>query len=231
MNKQFENRNSMFGAVDQFFIERAPKIENSSALKKKVLSFRQIRADIDSTLKAIIKSTGGKTAAKEQAETDMLNAGFDIKSALLTLAQDTSNHELQDMASIPEWKLSQMRDTEQKVYCTTLYELALANQEPIAEYDVTPEEIAAFKTRIDLFSTTMGVREATPAAASALRKTLLKLFGDGSVLLEKIDQLMKRFRTKDPEFYNGYKSARTVKAVGIRHNTEPQAQPGPAGQQ
>ena len=230
MNKQLENHNSMFGAVDEFFIEKAPKIEALPALKEKVLSFRQVRADIESTLKEIIRSGSGKTTAKDQAESEMLNAGFDIKSSLVTFAQDTLNHLLEEIASIPEWRLSQMRDTEQKVYCTTLYELALANQEPLTKYGVTPEEITGFKTRIDKFSTAMQTREATPAASGALRKSLDKLFTDGAVLLERIDQLMKRFRTKDPEFYNGYKSARTVKSVGIRHKPkdDSQSQPPPA---
>lgn len=230
MDKQHENRNSMLAAVDQFFIERAAKIEGSPALKKKAAALHQLRADIDATLKSILTATTGKAAAKAHAEENMLNSGFDIKAALLIHAQDTMDHEMEDLASIPDWKLANMRDTQQKVYCTSLYELALASQEALAEYEVTPEEIAAFKTSIDLFSTTMEAREASPASASALRKTLLKHFTDASVLLGRIDELMKRFRTKDSEFYNGYKSARTVKDVGIRHNPAPEEQTEPAEQ-
>jgi hypothetical protein len=232
MDKQHENRNSMHKAVDTFFIERSAKIEGSKVLKETVDSFHNLCTDIDSKLEQVIKSTNGKTAAKQQAQDEMLGSAFDIKAALLVFAGSTSNHTISDLASISDYRLARMRDTEQKVYCDSLYEAAMANLGTLADYEVTQEEAAAFRQRIDRFAATLGSREATPAEAKALRESLFMLFDNATAVLETIDELMKRFRTKDPEFYNAYKSARMVKDVGIRHRPEAvaQAQQEPAAQ-
>ena len=217
MDKANENRNSMFKAVDQFFIERPEKIQPVAALVRKVSTFHGLCGGIDSKIKERIASSSGKTKEKQASEDAMLESTFLIKSYLTSFAEDSHNHAILDIASVPEWKLAQMRDTEQKVYATTIYELGMSNSEALAEYGLEPDDLPLLKTRIDEYATRLAQREASSGEGKGLTESLLALISDASKLLDSIDESMKRFRTKDAEFYNQYRAIRAVKDVGTRH--------------
>lgn len=223
MDKANENRNSMFTGVDQFFIEKADKIKGVPALVRKVSAFHQRCIDIDAKVKELIKNSSGKTDDKDAAEDAMLESTFLVKSYLTSFAEDPVNHAILDIASVPEWKLAHMRENDMKVYATTIYELAVANSEGLVEHGLEPDELPLFKTRIDTFISKLGARAATPGTGKGLRKSVLTLISDASKVLDGIDVSMKKYRTKDSEFYNQYRGVRVVKDVGVRHN--PKAQP------
>ncbi len=56
-------------------------------------------------------------------------------------------------------------------------------------------------------------------AHDASKKFFVKLSDD----LKEVDDMMKCVKEDDPEFYDAYRSARVVKALGTRHKKTPPA--------
>lgn len=80
-----------------------------------------------------------------------------------------------------------------------------------ADYGVTPEQIEDLKADMDQFLELNGQPRAYRIASVQATKDLEQLFSEiNLVLTEKLDRVMKIFKRRDPNFYNGYRAARVV---------------------
>ncbi|WP_430974599.1 hypothetical protein [Sunxiuqinia rutila] len=80
-----------------------------------------------------------------------------------------------------------------------------------ADYGVTPEQIEDLKADMDQFLELNGQPRAYRIASVRATKDLEQLFSEiNLVLTEKLDRVMKIFKRRDPNFYNGYRAARVV---------------------
>lgn len=228
MDKRHENQFTMFKATDRLFTERKSSIETIPALAAKAAAFHSLCLDIEAKSGQVMSATSGKAKEKQDAEDSMLELTTSVKAALKCYGEDKGEQAIKELASIGGWKVSCMRDTDQKTYATTIYNLATANAEALVHYGVSAEEIAQLKTAIDKFDDKMTAREASPAERSGMRSTLLTLFDTGAKLLDQTDDLMVRFRTKDAELYNQYIAIRPIKATGVRHKPQAPATDQPA---
>ncbi|MBK8550263.1 MAG: hypothetical protein IPL53_04065 [Ignavibacteria bacterium] len=50
--------------------------------------------------------------------------------------------------------------------------------------------------------------------------SLTNLFKDADSLLDSIDKFMENYKDSNKDFYAGYKAARVIRDLGIRHNGE-----------
>ena len=148
-----------------------------------------------------------KTAALEA----LANAGFEIVSAVQSCAAATGNAELAGQANFKRGNLTRGADKTILNRAEDIHEIATAVLPSLADYGVTQAKLNAFSKKIEAF------RKAHPAprqrvnAGSSATKQLAKLFKELSELLRnRADRLLVQFRESAPEFYNEYKSARTV---------------------
>lgn len=232
MDKNHENKQTMNLSVLSLFDEKASKIADFTALKARVEDFRKtVQAVKDKSLD-VEQATAGKTRDKWDAEEALFEVLLPAKGALASLARKTGDNAMLEKASISEWGLRRMRDTDLVTASTELQELAEKHASELADYQVTASEIADLKSKIEAYHSSIGGRESSVANRVGSRLTLKALFNETNAILEDIDDMMERFRTKDAEFYDQYFSARQVKQTGVRYRPEPaptqQAAPQPA---
>ncbi|KOH44980.1 hypothetical protein NC99_21050 [Sunxiuqinia dokdonensis] len=81
----------------------------------------------------------------------------------------------------------------------------------VAEYGVTEEQIEDLKADLNRFLEMNGEPRAYQIASTQATKSLAELFSEAhDILTTKLDKVMKIFKRRDPEFYNGYLAARVV---------------------
>jgi hypothetical protein len=221
MDKVHENKNSMYKAVDEFFIENQPKSAVIPALTTKVAAFHNIVLAIENKNGEVMSATKGKTQEKADAQEAMLDLLFRIKSNLRSVAKAKNDQDTIAVISMSESSIAGMRDTDQKAYAETIYQIAMTNAAALVDFGVDAAMLTDLKTRIDTFGTKLGAREGAPSQHSALRTSLFELFRQADAALDDLDDTMASYKTTDPEFYNQYTLVESVKAMGIRHKPQP----------
>ena len=229
MDNYHEDMNSSFHAVDQFFIERPDKLELVPAMKRKAAAFHEEYAALMNRI-AELEKTKGTTDAKNDAEEKMLLYVLRLRSNLKSVLREKN-----DLVNFAEMDLSdtdirEKRDTELNVYAEKVYKLASANANPLGEFNVTAEALAAFRVAIDDYSKKLGKSIAGPQEKKEMRNALFTMMKRLKEMLEDIDDTVEVYRELDMDFYNQYCALRPVKSMGFRHRKtdEPSSEPQPA---
>lgn len=88
--------------------------------------------------------------------------------------------------------------------------LAEATLPEMEDYGATQEQIDDVKLDIDLFLEQRGKPRAYRVASRVATQNLEELFQTATPLLNKLDNVLKRFKRSNVSFYNGYIAARQV---------------------
>jgi len=83
--------------------------------------------------------------------------------------------------------------------------------EPLsAEYGVHEGQVADLKNDLDTFMDMQGMPRAYQISSVMATKSLDELFKQAHDVLQKLDKVMKIFKRRDANLYNGYQAARVV---------------------
>lgn len=83
--------------------------------------------------------------------------------------------------------------------------------EPLsAEYGVNEAQVADLKSDLDVFLDMQGMPRAYQIESVMATQSLDELFKQSTIVLQKLDKVMKIFKRRDTNFYNGYLAARVV---------------------
>ncbi|MBI9064659.1 MAG: hypothetical protein JEZ14_21920 [Marinilabiliaceae bacterium] len=83
--------------------------------------------------------------------------------------------------------------------------------EPLsAEYGVHEGQVTDLKNDLDTFMDMQGMPRAYQISSVMATKSLDELFKQAHDVLQKLDKVMKIFKRRDANFYNGYMAARVV---------------------
>lgn len=229
MDNYHEDMNSGFHAVDQFFIERPEKLELVPAMKRKAATFHEEYAALQKRISELEK-TKGITDAKNDAEERMLIYVLRVRSNLKSVLREKN-----DLVNFAEMDLSdtdirEKRDTDLNTYAEKVYKLASANAEPLAEFNITAEVLAAFRAAVDDYSKKLGKSIAGPQEKKEMRTAVFTMMKGVKAMLEDMDDTVEAYRELDMDFYNQYCALRPVKSMGVRHRKtdEPSSEPQPA---
>lgn len=229
MDNYHEDMNSGFHAIDEFFIEKPAELELVPAMKRKAAAFHVDYTALSKRIEELEK-TKGTTNAKNDAEENMLIYLLRIRSNLKSVLR-----EKKDLVNLAEIDLSdtdirEKRDTELNVFAEKVYTLAGANAEPLVEFKVTAEVLAAFRSVIDNYSTRLGKSIAGPQQKREKRIAIFTMMKGLKTMLEDMDDTVESYKELDKDFYNEYCALRPVKAMGVRHRKADEApsEPQPA---
>lgn len=167
-------------------------------------------------------STKGKTEAKYNAEETLLDATIKTASALYTYADLNNNIELRNLADVTYTGLDNLKDVDLIARSEQIHYAANPLAAELADYGLSAADLTAFKTAIDNYSDAAGDRDASVAVRKGASVSIKDMFKNADSILEgQLDKFVDMLMNSYPHFYNGYKGARIIRDLGIRHEEEP----------
>jgi hypothetical protein len=177
-----------------------------------------IVGDIKEVDKKYLQATSGKTAEKNSAFDDVVNAALPIVGALKAYASKNKLQDLKAKVSFTESelrKLSTIELIEESEIFINLTRPLLTN---LAGYLITEEKLVNLESTISLLESKSGDKSTGYASRSSLRKLLTEKFSEAEKLTEeRLDHLHETIRAEHKDLYEIYFAARVVKDYGGSH--------------
>ncbi len=212
MNKNQNNRKEMHDAVIAF-LDGQP--EKWSSIPKIVV----FKTELSTVNLAIEQSQESQLAAqvfvgesKQQLKKTIALKADVLNDAAEAFAVVTGNAELESKMAASYSDLNEMRNNDfiPKIK-EVIAEVETHKEVLVAEYGITEEQIEDLKADLDRFLEVNGEPRAYKIASTQATKNLAELFSEAhDILTTKLDKVMKIFKRRDPNFYNGYLAARVV---------------------
>jgi hypothetical protein len=229
MNKNHENKLTMYMGVASVLGENSSKTATLPALEESITKFGNVIGAIERKAKEIDAVATGKTVLKTECEDQLMEDLMPAVFALSAYAHTTGETVLAVKSNVTEWGIRRLRDTEIIAKATGLLELVEANVANLKDYGITESTVTNIRNRIQAFMDALGKKESGFSDRTSMRKSLFDLFDEGDFLLTRqIDSMMEQFRKKETEFYNAYFQARFIKMMGAPRKAKaatPLAQP------
>ena len=172
-------------------------------------------------------ATDGQAEAARQACHLLEEEIVEIADQIFALASKNGDKVLEAQSHFTLSLLDDMDPEKLDESAKDVSALATANLAALADYGVTAADV---KVLDDLRVAFVPLKTAVPTAKAkkaGQTKTLPQAIRDNQTLLRKqLDRLMTKFKKKNPEFYAGYHTARTI--VNRRsHHASPAPSPAP----
>jgi len=153
----------------------------------------------------------GAAQEKAYAPEGLGNAAYEVAAAVRAYATANEDHELAGRVDFSRSDVTDGREFEVATRCRDILEAATAHIDSLADYGVNQAKLNALKKKIETFDGLQARPRQVIATSSAATKTLPKLFGKVDVVLGKrLDGLIVQFKDSAPDFYNAYRSARSI---------------------
>jgi hypothetical protein len=230
MKRHEKNKLLMIDAVvsylsgNQSVTANVPVIANRIA---KLISIQDSIRNYEQLQSSIARVSSAKKAeAREKAEF----AGNTFAGKLYSHGIETGNTEFTKKYEVT---ISDFRIIGDVILVTKLLEIrddVRDNLNALGSHGITQEVYDEFAATVDNYVASVGNKETSYAERSAAVKSITALFDQASETLKTLDKLIEEYRTKNPNFFNGYKSARGIKDFGYRSKAVPEATQNPKEQ-
>lgn len=215
-----KNRLTMYDTVHAFlednlavYTDTAEFVVNKDAFISKM---EEINAKETERMNAMTGKTLGKNAAKKSVISIVLS----IAGALFAFGKKTNDISLVEKSKLSKTKLEGLRDVELMIVLNSVKDLIIQNSASLVPFGVTPAKMQDFETKLTNYSEALGAKESSGATKSSASKSLKQIFKDADEILRLIDKLAEGFKESNLQFYNGYKTSRIVRDMGVRHKDE-----------
>jgi len=150
--------------------------------------------------------------SKQQLKKTIALKGDVLNDSVEAMAVVTDDAALESKMAASYWDLKNLRNGDFVPKIKELIAMAEAHKEVlVAEYGVTEEQIEDLKADLNRFLEMNGEPRAYQIASVQATKSLAELFSEAhDILTTKLDKVMKIFKRRDPDFYNGYLAARVI---------------------
>lgn len=227
MNDSQQNLRDMFETVSAYMGKNKPLWQAIPAIQDTVDDVTAGIAAIDVADQKQQTPTKGATKDKSQIRHDLEDKIEFVAGQLAALAAKTKNANLAGQTDFPLSRLGKMKGDDLEATGKNIKDLATANSAALVAYGVTPADI----TELNDFVTAFHGAKTEPREAIIDRKketdTLPELIGNvRSVLRNRLDKQMTRFKRPNAEFYAGYLDARVIVDRGHGPHKKP-APPAP----
>lgn len=221
MTKGEENNLTMLNATWSVLNTNAEKL-GPPALKAAVRDFETLIAKVKELVQQTMTATAGKVDAKASCRAALVKELMVVAKSVQAYGHRVGNAEIAGKAHVVKSELDYMRDTKLVAKAVTIYELGVNGPKDLGDYGATTAKLESLKGRSDAFEAALGDRESSVARRKASRSSFRAYMDRAKELLkEEIDNMMADFKRSDPEFYNEYVEARSVKNLGLRHRAPP----------
>ena len=228
MNRDQINRTGMYSTVSAYMNTNQTTWNSVKAIGDTVDDLNSGIADINSSAGRQQTPTTGAAGAKAQVRHDYEEQILVIASQLAALAAVNSNANLAAQVELTLSALDKLSDDELEETGTRVAGLATANLAALADYGIVQADVTA----LTAFTTQFHGAKTAPRAAVVDRASQTatlpdKIAGVTSLLRNRLDKLMTKFKKSNPEFYAGYLSARVIVDRGGSASAPPAPTPAP----
>lgn len=220
MDKKQSNKMSMIEGVNAFLSEHEIVFNNDAGLKETAIKLSQKINEINARENIRVNILKGKKEAKQISRDYIITRGLSVASKLFDYATESGNSELKAVSDYTRSGIRKVRDTELLIILDTIRENASVNLESLAQYGLTQEKLDTFTSDMERYQTAIDRKKSSEAVKISSKKTLSALFTEAGQILRRLDKMVEEYHDTDSQFYNGYKSARNIKDLGIRHKPE-----------
>lgn len=225
MKSNQENKLSMYYAVQRVCSANAPVWGSLPAFVNAFNEFKTSIGKVESILKIQERGILGVAKDKEAIEDSMIDLALKISGAVFAFASDTNNLILKGKVDYSRSELKQVRDSIAIQRCMGIADEANSVIGALGTYGIIPADITTLKAKVTDFTNALSAprtaiterKGATDELAKQIKKT-------DTVLKEKLDKLIERFKATSSDFYKLYFDARKIVNIGVRHE-EPNTPP------
>lgn len=157
----------------------------------------------------------GGTVSKTQLAASLITLAADNARKLSAYAKFSNNQILLGEVRISESSFKNFSDTDLKDYAQIIYDRAQNNIAGLTNYGITETTQTAFLTAINAYNTVLAAPRVNTTITSQATKQLVILFKTADAALANMDAAVEIIRLSQPNFYNGYRSARKIVNTGI----------------
>ncbi|MEO7934094.1 MAG: hypothetical protein ABIT76_13150 [Chthoniobacterales bacterium] len=170
----------------------------------------------------------GIAGGKSRKQVEMAELTVSAAGDLHTLAVTEKDDVLAAKADVELTTLLRMEDTLVGPYCRGLYDLCLARAADIALLGTTAADLAELDAAITAYTPlATAPRQAIVVGAGVTGNILLDTTSGMTLLTKQLDKAMRKFKRKNPEFFNAYTSARIIVDLGGGHADNSGETPAP----
>lgn len=198
----------------------AERIAKLTSIQDSIRSYEELQTSIAKV------SSAKKAEAREKAEF----AGNTFAGKLYSYGIQTGNMEFTKKyeATISDFRI--IGDVTLVTKLLAIKDDIRDNLNVLGSHGITQELYDEFAATVENYISSVGNKETSYAERSAAVKSITALFDEASETLKTLDKLVEEYRTKNPNFFNGYKSVRGIKDLGYRSKAVPEATQSPKEQ-
>lgn len=227
MNKTQTKEARMFAATEECMNQNQGKWMNIlaiSLIKDKLTQNIEVLKGLDQ--KKSSSASNPVTTNKDKMK-ELLEVKIEVLEGIVrSYAYANGMIELVKKVELLSKGFSKKRETDIEPNVKTFLELVRELQPQMAGYEMTEEMIVDVETTRDQFVALVGTPRTTIIQSSSANNQLAKLVKETKNLLtQQLDNLILRFKTSDPAFYNSYVQSRIVVEPATSHRNKPDDKP------
>lgn len=222
MNDYQEEKHNSNQLVVKVSLENLATIKRIPDFEAGINTLDSINKEVDNIRAQQEKDNSGVTENKHFTMKNLLNQTLEIAGAVYAYASKKNDILLMGKVDYKINKLSRVGPGKLiSAASTTLEEAKKIPAEDLANAGITAAELTAYEEMVNYFKSISNSPREAQISTSVYTKQLAKLFKQSNQLFRHtLDQLARQFKTKAPEFYQKYRSARK----SIKHSgTTPDA--------
>jgi hypothetical protein len=219
MDRELINTCGMFKKTYSVLDFFSTTIMKNEELQEDVTIFKSDYLELDSSITEYKKPITGTTEDKNNDEAEAVNIVWPIKSALLSLANKTSNKTLLNIVNFSKSQLKvKTREGLRKNVLINVLNEADKNAAELAKRNVSAEKLTAARAKINALDTAKSTQNTSETGKTALLKKIIDLSQKMSGELKNlIDPLMETMLEGSRDFYDQYFAARVIYDLGGGH--------------
>jgi len=201
----------MAKGLSTFLDENTAIFATVAAFQTALTALKEKIAAIDETAELSSLSIAGITADKRNFKENLCQLTTDIAGMIYAFAVEASNNALKQEVNLSVSVLKRKSDSELLQTCQAIHERGAENATALKNYGITPDLLTELQDAVTAFA----AASPKPRTAIGKRKTRREIVNglfkemDG-ILNERMDTLMGKFRTTNPEFYQTYFNLREI---------------------
>ena len=192
-------------------------------------------ADLDADIAAISETarkhqtpTAGATDEKEQVRLEFEERLLEVADQLAALAEKNKDANLAAQVEFTLSSLDKLEDDALEETGQSVSALAATNLAALADYGITAADVTALDALRTRFHGVKSVpRTAIAGRAGQTANLPVLISNTTSLLRNRLDKLMTKFKKSSPEFYSGYRTARVIVDRGGSSPDSPTPPPPP----